>query len=184
MNQSGFGYSLYDSSPNRDDLNCFSGACFMARSSIIKKIKFEKKFFMYYEEPDISSRILIDNYKIGRINTAKCYHLENYSSPKKKTDGICFRQYNAIQNRWYMLGKFWPTSLLLKAMPLNLFHLIYNIIFFLRHGKIKECKILYLSFLKLFEGRKKYIYKNDLWTGKLSRNNIQKIFSLQKRVYK
>jgi len=185
MNKSGFNYGLYDAGPDRSDLNSFSGACFMARSKIIKKLKFEKRFFLYYEEPDISVRIMRQKLKIGRTSKAKCYHIENYSSPQKKSDGICFRQYYAIQNHWYILGKYWPTSLLWSAMPLNIIHLIYNIFFFMKNDKFRQTKIIYLSFSNFFIGRKKYKkIHNNLWIRNLADNTLSNIFNLKKKVYR
>jgi len=185
MNKSGFGYGLYDTGKDRNDLNCFSGACFMARANVIKKLQFEKSFFLYYEEPDLSTKILRRGYKIGRHKDAVCYHLESYSSPKKKADGICFRQFYAIQNRFYMLGKYWPTLLLINAMPLNIIHLIYNIFFFIANGKWQEISIIYLSFAALRRGRKEFKKdQNYAWTKKLAKSKISTIFSLQKKVYR
>ena len=184
MNKSGFGYSLYDTSVDRTDLNCFSGACFMIRADVIKKIKFENNFFLYYEEPALSIQILMRNKKIGRKSTAKCYHLESYSSPPIKGQGICFRQYLSIQNRWYMIGKYWPTPLLISAMPLNVLHLIYNLYIFIKNGQINKTKIIYLSFLNLYRGRKKFDRKkNTIWTNNLPRFSLYELFNLQKKIY-
>jgi len=185
MSTSGFAYGLFDIGENRTNLSCFSGACFMARAQVIKRNRFEDNFFLYYEEPDISARVLMDGLKIGRYKEATCYHLENYSSPKKKAEGIVFRQFYAIQNRWYMLGKFWPLPLLVLAMPLNLFHLFYNVSFFLAHGKFKETRLLYLSLFNLVQGRKRYQpASNHKWTKRLRTTGLHDLISLQKKVYK
>ncbi|MFA6423037.1 MAG: glycosyltransferase family 2 protein [Patescibacteria group bacterium] len=185
INKSGFGYGLYDTELDRTDLSCFSGACFMARGIIIKNLKFEKTFFLYYEEPELSVRLLMKGYKIGRVLKAKSYHLESYSSPKKKNDGICFRQYYGIQNRWYILGKYWPTSLLITAMPLNLLHLVYNSIFFIKIGQFRKLDIIYLAFKKLLSGRKKFCKRCDyLWVKKLASNKLSSVMDLRKKVYK
>lgn len=185
MNKSGFGYGLFDKDDDRTDLNCFSGACFMTRGQIIKKMKFEKNFFLYYEEPELSVKILMQNYKIGRSKKAKCYHLESYSSPNKKNDGISFRQFYAIQNRWYMLGKYWPSTLLISAIPLNFFHLTYNVFFFIRNGKYNYTKIIFLAFASLYKGRKLYNrgFHNN-WTKKLTNTKISSAFNISKRVYR
>lgn len=185
MNKSGFGYSLYDIAEDRDDLSCFSGACFMARTSLIKKLKFEKSFFLYYEEPDLSAKLLISGYTIGRRKESVCYHLENYSSPQNRSAGICFRQFFAIQNRWFMLGKFWPAGMLWSAMPLNILHLLYNAIFFLRHKKYKQLSILSLAFQNLSRGRREYIEDQKHCLAKhLAKNDFKKAFGLSKKVYK
>ena len=185
INRSGFGYSLYNTEPDRDDLTCFSGACFLAKSHIIKKLQFEKSFFLYYEEIDLSIKMLIGGYSIGRRSRAKCYHLENYSSPQKKADGVCFRQYYAIQNHWFILGKFWPTGELLLAMPLSILHLSFNLLLFVRHNKISQISIAKLAFESLLRGRKEYKKKlTHDWVKYLASNNLKKVFGLLKKVYR
>jgi GT2 family glycosyltransferase len=185
MNNNGFGYSLCDCENDRTDLTCFSGACFMARGDYIKKIKFEKSFFLYYEEPYLSAHILSQGDKIGRIARAKCYHLENYSSPQEKSKGICFRQFYAIQNRMFLLGKFWPTKFLLKALPLNLAHLFYNVYFFMKSGEWQKSKLLFLFWSSLRRGRKEFVKSNNAqWVKSLPSSRLGNLISLKKKVYK
>ncbi|MFH1910353.1 MAG: glycosyltransferase family 2 protein [bacterium] len=185
MNTSGFGYGLFDQGDDNQDLNCFSGACFMARAKTIKKLQFEKRFFLYYEEPELSTRILIANLKIARKKKAKSYHLENYSSPKKKAAGICFRQFYAIQNRFYMIGRYWPTTLLMHAVPLNVLHLFYNLFFFIRSGHLRKASIIYLAVASFIAGRKKYKKRSDTsWTKNLVDSRLSKILDLRKKVYR
>lgn len=185
MNRSGFGYSLTEPGIDRIDLSCFSGACFMAQAETIKKLRFEDHFFLYYEEPDLSARLLMAGHKIGRQSEAVCYHLESYSSPQKTTDGICFRQFNGIQNRWYMLGHYWPTGKLLQALPLNIAHLIYNVFFFLKNQKFREAKILGLAPARLFEGRKRYVPRPDNgWINQLAPVRLSNLSDNQKKVYR
>ena len=185
MNTSGFGYGLFDQDDDRDDLNCFSGACFMASAKIIKSFQFEKRFFLYYEEPELSTRISIAGFKIGRVKEAKCYHLENYSSPRKRADGICFRQFYAIQNRSYMLGKYWPPMLLLKAFPLNAIHILYNTLFFIVNGQPKRASIIYLAVTNFFAGRRSFDKSEDRqWIKRLTSTRMTNAFKLMKKVYR
>lgn len=185
MNKSGFGYGLFDTATDRDDLNCFSGACFMAQGKVIKALQFEKSFFLYYEEPDLSTKILRTGHKISRKKEAICYHLESYSSPQKRADGICFRQYYAIQNRFFMLGKYWPTPILLAAIPLNIAHLLYNILFFMKNGNWRETRIIYSSFTSLIRGRREYQKTQDnSWVNKLAATRLSSVFFLRNKVYK
>jgi GT2 family glycosyltransferase len=185
MNSSGFGYSLYDCKIDRTDLTCFSGACFMARGDCIKKVKFEKSFFMYYEEPYLSAHILSEGGKIGRIVSAKCSHLENYSSPQERSKGICFRQFYAIQNRAFLLGRFWTTRLLIKALPLNLAHLFYNVYFFIKSGDWCKTKLLFLFWSSLCRGRREFVRPNNPeWISLLPDPRLSNLISLKKKVYK
>ena len=186
INNSGFAYGLYDSKKDRTDINNFSAACCMIRSDIIKKIQFEKMFFLYYEEPMISIGILKEKLKIGRVSSALCYHLENYSSPKKKNDGIAFRQFYGIQNRWYMIGRHWPIKLLPKAIFINTTHLIYVIYFLISTNNFSYLSILYLAphkfilGLKLRSGKQ---VKDKLWYLKLLNSSVVSYFKLGKKVF-
>lgn len=184
MNQSAFGYSLYDSVENRTDLTCFSGACFMALASEVKRLQFEKSFFLYYEEPDLSAKLLMRGLKIARNSQAKSFHLENYSSPKLNSQGICFRQFYAIQNRWFVLGKYFPTKDFLKALPLNILHLLYNMAFFIKCGRFNYLKLIFLSSSSFRRGRKMFDKTaNYSWIKKLDQSGIGLLLSLKKRVY-
>lgn len=185
MNDAGFGYSLTDRGKNIFSLSCFSGACFMARSKAIKEVGFEPSFFLYYEEPDVSAKVLGKGYQIGRVKEAKCYHLESYSSPQKTIDGIAFRQFYGIQNRWYLIGKYWPPELLLRALFYNLIHLIYFLLFFLKHLKFEYLSLLFIAPKRFHQGRtNRIINKNMLWYKILARDGIVKYLTVKNSVVK
>ena len=184
LNDVGFGYSLTDTKENKDDLTCFSGACFMARGVIIKEVEFEPAFFLYYEEPEISAKILRKNLKISRIKEAKCYHLESYSSPKKAKDGIAFRQYYGIQNRWYMIGKHWPAKMIPKAVAINLVHLLFFSFFFLVNRKFSYLKLIYLAPYKFLMGTTKRYKSSHSLAQKLTRDSVSSYLGLGKKVLK
>jgi len=186
MNTSGFGYGLYDLDGNRFDLDCFSGACFMARSKTIKKLQFEKKFFLYCEEPEISARVLKRGEKIGRIIEAKSYHLESFSSPQRRVEGIAFRQYYSVQNRWFMVGKHWPKFLLPKVLLVNELHLLYLVYFFMRNGQWKYLRLVYMAPYKFFLGLREFNsgeIDDKRWFVKLSRTPLGQYFRLGSKVF-
>lgn len=186
MNKSGFGYSLYDTGSDRTDLSCFSGACFMARGKIIKKLQFEQSFFLYYEEPDLSTKILINGYKIGRVKEAKCYHLESYSSPQEDTDGIAFRQFYGIQNRWFMIGKHWPIRLLPATLTLNIVHLFYVLYFYVKNRKFCYMKLAYLAPINLIKGwciRNSKDTRDKFWYKRLKTTSLSMYLKLGKKVF-
>ncbi len=181
INTAGFGISKTDVKKNNDELSCFSGACFLCRAEFIKQNKLEENFFLYYEEPELSIRILSQGKKIGRTNKAVCYHLGNYSS---KGEGVCFRQFFAIQNRFYMLGKYWPFWLLIKALPFNIFHLFYNCLIFIRNKRFSYLSLIYLAPFNLLEGRKSfYGRKKVLWINKLEKVSLLESLRLKKQLY-
>jgi hypothetical protein len=182
----GFNYGLYDNWPDKSNLNCFSGACFMARAEVIKKLKFEKSFFLYYEEAELSARILKQNLKIARLIGARSYHLESHSSPEAFTDGVAFRQFYGVQNRWFMLGKHWPCRLMFAALLANKIHLLYLIYFFAINTKLNYTKLLYIAPISFVRGwrardRKKPI--DAIWYSKLVPVSLLNYFKLGKKVF-
>lgn len=186
INRSGFGYGLYDTVGDRTDLNCFSGACFMARSGIIKKLQFEKRFFLYCEEPDLSVRILGLALKIGRVREASCYHLESYSSPQSSIDGTAFRQFYGVQNRWFMLGKHWPLFMLPEVILFNLLHLFYLTYFYAKNRKFSYLKLIYLAPSNLFSGlfeRDHAVVVDKKWYRQLGTTTLKTYFALGKKVF-
>lgn len=185
LNVSGFGYSLTDTGSDRSDLSCFSGACFMAKADLIKKYKFEERFFLYYEEPELSVRLLKDDLLIGRKKSARCYHLESYSSPGDSAKAVAFRQFYGIQNRWYMLGKHWPTRYIICALAVNVLHLFYNLTFFLRHFEFRKMKLSYLAITSLIRGRRYFSHKRgNKWFCKLEALSLKKAVALLQAVYR
>lgn len=187
LNDTGFAYALYDAKTNRTDLNNFSAACVMMRTDLIKKIKFEPTFFLYGEEPMIGIELSRRGCKIAREQKAKCYHLESYSSPQKKSKAIAFRQFYGIQNRYFMIGKYFPARLWLKALIFNTAHLCYIALFDLLSGNFSYAKIVYLAPFKLVKGllvRPRNRAKDVFWYKKLSGIPLKKYFSLRKKVFK
>lgn len=47
INASGFGYSLIEPGEDTDRLSCFSGACLIARTSVMRKNPFQPRYFLY-----------------------------------------------------------------------------------------------------------------------------------------
>jgi len=186
LNESGFAYALMDKTKNCLDLNNFSAACVMTRAGIIKKIRFEEDFFLYYEEPILSVNFLKRGYKIGRIKEAKCYHLESFSSPEKAAGGVAFRQFYGVQNRHFMLAKHWPFLLLVKVLPINFFHFIYVLFFCLSHGRFSSLKLIYLtpaSFIKGIKLRDRSDLVDKKWFKKLKKTPFSGYLSLKKKVF-
>lgn len=187
LSDTGFAYGLYDLDKNRFDLNNFSAACVMMRSSIIKKIKFEPSFFLYSEEPMISIELMRLGYKIGRIKEAFCYHLESYSSPGKLSKAIAFRQFYSIQNRYYMIARFYPFALLIKAWAFNLIHFLYFLFFFIRTGSFKYLALLYIAPYQVLRGlisRNSKNIRDQRWFERLAKIQIATYFGLKKKVFK
>lgn len=186
LNQAGFSYSRYDIKDNTDRLTCFSGACFMARTKFVREFQFEPNFFLYYEEAELSTKILKKGLKIARAVQAVCYHLESYSSPKQISSGIGFRQFYAVQNRWFIIGKHWPTRLLPIAFCLNTAYLIYILFFFLTHHQLSYLKLIYLAPYKYYLGlkyRSHHLPRNPRWYAQLTITKLSEYITLNKKVF-
>jgi len=184
INEAGFAYSLYSKASDRSDLMCFSGACFLTRANIIKKIGFDKNLFLYYEEPIISIDVLLKGYKIARLKKSYCYHLENYSSPQNHVSGVSFRQYYGTQNRLYMVGRYWPYSKRCKALLINGLYLVYITTYYLLHGQWKYLNIWKVAYKKYRFGRKNKVQNRDnSWCKKLERMSFGKYLQLRKIVF-
>lgn len=186
LTKEGFGISPINPDIEYKKITCFSGACFMARTELFKKMRFQEKFFLYYEEPELSARALREGLLFTRCRKAIVHHLENASSPQDKNKGICFRQYYAIPNRFYMIGRYWPPLLTLYALPLNLFHLFYFWGFIIANKQWKYSGIILGSFKKYAEGFSDRKYnaplKNPGWYKKLASLSFSELFSLKNKV--
>lgn len=186
LDQYGFNYGQYALKSSLIDLNCFSGACFMARTKLFQNLEFEPKYFLYYEEPELSCRLLKAGYKIIATKEAFCYHLESYSSPQQDAHGVAFRQFYSIQNKYYMLGKHWPGRALPLTLCVNFFHLLFVLLFMLRHGEIKKTTLAIMAPVKFISGllaRKNTNTPDRDWFSKLGSANIKDYFSLGKKVF-
>lgn len=80
-----------------------TGCALLIRNSLIDKISaFDSKFFLYYEDADISKRALDAGYRIATENSAICYHHESHSSSPETKD------YFLTRNALYFFHKHYP----------------------------------------------------------------------------
>lgn len=182
INKAGFTYY----SPNQR-VNCFSGACFMIKSDLLKKFKFENSFFLYYEEPELCIRLLKHGYTIARTDSAISFHLENYSSPQKRNEGIAFRQFYGVQNHWYMIAKHWPLGAIPYTLLINCGHLIFVTFFLIAKRQFKYLKIVLLApyqFIRGIRVRKENSPGSESWYELLLPTNFSAYLNLASIVFK
>ena len=134
----GFGYSLgYRQRPDTDDdrLSMFyaSGAGMLVRTSVLDKINglFDRSYFMYHEDLDLSWRARLAGYDIGYAPDSVIFHRYEFSRSIQKfywmernrhlTNLVCYR---------------WRTILLL--LPVSLVMELGTLLFALRSGWAKE----------------------------------------------
>lgn len=151
-NTAGFAYNIEALPEVAEPAFSFSGACFLARGEVIRDNQFEPSYFLYYEEPELTFRLLKKGWQIGREGVARSFHLENYSSPQGHAAALAFRQFYGIQNRWFALGKHWPVRLLPRAMVLNLLHELVFIGIFIKSRQFTYVTLVYRAPLSFFRG--------------------------------
>ena len=88
-----------------------SGAClFIWKKEFYDIGKFYAEYFLYYEDTDLSSRLILNNKKIGLINDAVVYH--DYDS--KISD---VKYLNIQKNRYLYILINWPIKILILLLP-------------------------------------------------------------------
>lgn len=81
-----------------------TGAAFMIKSSLYKKLGgFDERFFMYLEDDDLCKRLKDQGYKNAVLATAKIIHLEGASTTKKtrskyyyQSQKLFFKKHNGV----------------------------------------------------------------------------------------
>ncbi|MEN6627249.1 MAG: glycosyltransferase family 2 protein [Candidatus Sumerlaeia bacterium] len=185
INTAGFGYSLTDAGEDRADLSCFSGACLMARTSVMRENPFQPRYFLYYEEPELSVRLMRRGLRVARRGAACCWHYVNYSTKGQSPSGIAFRQYHGVKNRWFMIGRYWPWRLMPWALFANSGHLAYVLAFQLVHRQWKFLPLAWHAPMEWFAGvfRRGGAPRNPGWFRKLTRTPVSLYLALGREVF-
>ncbi len=99
-----------------------SGADLMIRKELFEKIgKFDKDFFMYYEETEMLHRVCIKGYTLASLPDAKIIHLEGASEDRKE---ISHRR--SFDSKWKYFSK------VKKSKWIFLIHFIFQLTAFQR----------------------------------------------------
>jgi GT2 family glycosyltransferase len=106
----------------------------LRRSALEDDPVFDGNFFMYYEELDLSLRLRGRGYSIVYVPTAIVQHKVSQGISQVARKPVLLKQFYANRNRLKILLKYYPVSLLVRNLPLNLIGLIYWNAYFLRHG--------------------------------------------------
>ena len=95
-------------------INYASGAClFIWKKDFYDVGKFYDEYFLYYEDTDLSSRLILNKKKVGLINDAVVYH--DYDS--KISD---VKYLNIQKNRYLYILINWPIKILILLLPIIL----------------------------------------------------------------
>lgn len=102
------------------------GSSFMVRKKIFQQIQFDSKLFLYYEDVDLSWKIHMLGYRVEFVNDAISYHVLGHSYP----DMNLSKFYYIIRNRIYVCQKNYSTKNIIYRVPVMLFLIFGNAIFY------------------------------------------------------
>ena len=103
-----------------------TGCCVMLKNKAVKETGgFNKNFFLYYEDADLSFRLRNCNYDLHYITTAKMYHEAGVSGKKVSEEGFLnpIIHYYTIRNHFWFIRKYSYKLFL----PINM---IYNLSYY------------------------------------------------------
>lgn len=91
-----------------------AGAALYRRTMLDEVGFFDTEFFAYYEDTDLAWRARLAGWRCVTAPGAVVYHVHSATSGRMSP----FTVYQVQRNKWYVLLKNWPASLLLKNFPL------------------------------------------------------------------
>jgi GT2 family glycosyltransferase len=130
-----------------------TGACFVVKNEIFKKVNgFDDKFFLYYEDVELQCRVRKEGYEIAILPSCYVYHGVNSST--KSTEGENVYIYNMYRSKILYYKKI---SNVFYALFIRIFHiigLIFRVTFLYirkRYGYKRKQKLKqYIDVLKLY----------------------------------
>ena len=90
-----------------------AGAALYRRSMLDETGFFDSDFFAYYEDLDLAWRGRLAGWRGVTASQALVYHVHSATGGRMSP----FTVYHVQRNKWYVLLKNWPTSILLRNMP-------------------------------------------------------------------
>ena len=100
---------------------------------------FDGRFFMYYEEFDLSIRLRGRGYAIVYVPTAVVYHKGMQSVKRATRHPRLFQQFYCNRNRVKILAKYYPWAMLMRNLPLIGLSVAYWDGIFLRDAGLRFC---------------------------------------------
>jgi GT2 family glycosyltransferase len=98
----------------RDVFGACAGAAFYRRSMLEEIGFFDSDFFAYYEDLDLAWRARLNGWKAVTAPRALVYHVHSATAGRMSN----FTVYHTHRNKWYVIIKNWPLSLVLRYLPL------------------------------------------------------------------
>jgi GT2 family glycosyltransferase len=109
-------------------------AALLRRDALDGDSLFDRQFFMYGEEFELSLRLRSRGYAIVYVPTAIVWHKGMQSIKRTSRRPRLFQQFYCNRNRVKILAKYYPADILLHNLPLICLSLIHWNAYFLRHG--------------------------------------------------
>lgn len=100
-----------------DDIDIFgaSGGASLYRASMLKQVGlFDRDFFAYYEDTDLSFRTQLAGWKIGFVPESIVYHEQGTTAARMPSG---FTTYQTMKNLPFVLWKNLPLSCLIRVLP-------------------------------------------------------------------
>ncbi|HXG35869.1 MAG TPA: glycosyltransferase family 2 protein [Dehalococcoidia bacterium] len=148
---------------------------------------FDGRFFMYYEELELSLRIRGRGYTIRYVPTAIVYHKRAQAVKKAARQPTLFHQFYCNRNRVKILAKYYPAAVLFRSLPLILLSLAYwNSVFLLRGGPVFFSRAVLAQTCAALEGFRDRLHGKtvcaDLWLPWMKEHSLRDILDLRRQL--
>lgn len=106
----GFDSNKKDFTHNKP-INILSGACMAINRQLFTQLGgINENYFLYYEDTDFSTRLLLLGKHVGLVPNAIVHH--NYDYKKSK-----YKWFYIEKNRWVYIVQCWPTAVIIVLLP-------------------------------------------------------------------
>lgn len=160
----------------------------LRRSALEGEPLFDRSFFMYHEELDLSLRLRGRGYQIVYVPTAVVYHKLMQSVKHASNQPRLFQQFYCNRNRIKILAKYYPLSMLLRSLPLIFLSFVYWDAFFLRYGGAAlflraAWSQLEYALAGLIERSRTDGIKAELWLPWMKHHGLREILALKSPIH-
>lgn len=148
------------------------GAALYRREMLAAVGFFDDDFFAYYEDFDLAWRCRLAGWKAMAAPEAVVYHVHSATSG----EGSPLKVYLTHRNKWFVIVKNWPTSLLLRFLPGILFYDFAALLLAMLRGRgyvALQARIALLRNLPKLHSKRQQLRA----MRKLSNNEIFQLFS-------
>ncbi|WP_243370792.1 glycosyltransferase family 2 protein [Geotalea sp. SG265] len=107
------------------------GAALYRRAMLSETGFFDEDFFAYYEDFDLAWRCRLAGWQAVTAPGAVVYHVHSATSGEWSS----FKVFHTHRNKWYVIIKNWPTTVLIQYLPKVLFYDIAALILAVMRGQ-------------------------------------------------